>query len=138
MIKRNKGSTILATPIIWVITIFIFIFFIVFMVRVLEPFTIYQKISETTLKYIFVMEEFGCLNKKEKEALQQELAQKGLDISNINIYATEVEKEYGEMVELNIEYKYPFKKTVFNNTFNPQYEEDSINICVSKKGVSKR
>lgn len=138
MIKRNKGSTILATPIIWVITIFIFIFFIVFMVRVLEPFTIYQKISETTLKYIFVMEEFGCLNKKEKEALQQELAKKGLDISNINIYATEVEKEYGEMVELNIEYKYPFKKTVFNNTFNPQYEEDSINICVSKKGVSKR
>ena len=138
MIKRNKGSTILATPIIWIITIFIFIFFIVFMVRVLEPFTIYQKISETTLKYIFVMEEFGCLNKKEKENLQKELTQKGLDINNINIYATEVEKEYGEMVELNIEYKYPFRKTVFNNTFNPQYEENSINICVSKKGVSKR
>ena len=138
MSRKNKGSTILVTPIIWVITIFIFIFFIAFMVRVLEPFTIYQKMSETTLKYIFVMEEFGCLNKKEKENLKEELAQKGLDTNNINIYATEVEKEYGEMIELNIEYKYPFKRTIFNDTLNPQYSENSINICVSKKGVSKR
>lgn len=138
MIRKNKGSTILVTPIIWVITIFIFIFFIVFMVRVLEPFTIYQKISETTLKYIFVMEEFGCLNKKEKETLMEELTQKGLDANNINIYATETTREYGEIVELNIEYKYPFKKTIFNKNLTPQYDENSINICVSKKGVSKR
>ena len=34
--------------------------------RILEPFTIYQKISETSLKYIFIMEEFGCLNKDEQ------------------------------------------------------------------------
>ncbi len=138
MIRKNRGSTILVTPIIWVITIFIFVFFIVFMVRALEPFTIYQKISETTLKYIFVMEEFGCLNKKEKENLMEELTQKGLDVNNINIYATEATREYGEIVELSIEYKYPFKKTIFNNTLTPQHEANSINICVSKKGVSKR
>ena len=65
---RNKGSTVLAVPIVWVITIFIFIFFIIMSVRIIEPFLIYQKMSETALKYIFVMEEYGCINKAEKEA----------------------------------------------------------------------
>ena len=138
MNKSNKGSTVLVTPFIWTITIFIFIFFIVFSVRILEPFTIYQKISETALKYIFVMEDFGCLNKAEQLFLKQELEKKGLDINNINVYATEDVVDYGELVELNIEYKHPFKKTIFNNILIPVYETEFIDICVSKKGVSKR
>ena len=138
MNKRNKGSTVLVTPFIWTITIFIFIFFIVFSVRILEPFTAYQKISETALKYIFVMEEFGCLNKAEQEAIKKELGRKGLDVNNINIYATENVTNYGELVELNIEYKHPFKKTIFNNMLFPIYKEEFIDICISKKGVSKR
>ena len=138
MNKLNKGSTVLVTPFIWAITIFIFVFFIVFSVRILEPFTIYQKISETALKYIFIMEEFGCLNKAEQQALKSELETKGLDISNINVYATDKVMEYGELVELNIEYKHPFKKSIFNNIFSPSYNDEIIDICISKKGVSKR
>ena len=138
MIRNNKGSTVLVTPLIWTVTIFIFIFFIVFSVRILEPFVAYQKISETTLKYIFVMEEFGCLNKAEQADLKQELERKGLDINNINIYATEEVVDYGEIVELDIEYKHPFRKTIFNNTLIPTHETEFMNICVSKKGVSKR
>ncbi len=136
--KNNKGSTILATPLIWTITVFIFIFFIVFFVRVLEPFTVYQKISETALKYIFVMEEFGYLNVDDKNSIRDELQLKGLNINNISIYATDKVRNYGEVVELNIEYKYPFKKTIFNKTLVPAFSEENINICVSKKGVSKR
>lgn len=138
MNKGNKGSTVLVTPLIWTVTIFIFIFFIVFSVRILDPFIVYQKMSETALKYIFVMEEFGCLNKAEQNSIKQELEKKGLDISNINISATEEIKEYGELVELNIEYKYPFKKTMFNKSILPVYQEEFIDICISKKGVSKR
>jgi len=138
MNRKNKGSTVLVTPFIWLITIFIFIFFIVFAVRILEPFTVYQKISETALKYIFIMEEFGGLNKAEQENLKQELELKGLNINNINIYATEKPINYGELVELNIEYKHPFIKTIFNNMMSPTYKEEFIDICVSKKGVSKR
>lgn len=138
MNSRNKGSTVLVTPIIWTVTIFIFVFFIVLSVRMLDPFIVYQKMSETALKYIFVMEEFGCLNKDEQVAIKQELEKKGLDINNINIYATERVKDYGELVELNIEYKYPFKKTVFSKSLFPVYKEEFIDICISKKGISKR
>jgi len=138
MNKRNRGSTILVTPLVWTITIFIFIFFIVLSVRVLDPFVVYQKMSETALKYIFVMEDFGCLNKAEQKSIKQELEKKGLNINNINVYATDEVKAYGEVVELNIEYKYPFKKTVFNKSLLPTYKEEFINICISKKGVSKR
>ncbi len=138
MKKRNKGSTILVTPFIWTITIFIFIFFIVFAVHILEPFTVYQKISETALKYIFIMEDFGCLNKAEQASIKTELEKKGLDINNINIFATEKVADYGELVELNIEYKHPFRKTIFNNMFFPTYKNEFIDICVSKKSISKR
>jgi len=138
MNKKNKGSTILVAPIIWTITIFIFAFFIVLSVRMLDPFIIYQKVSETALKYIFIMEEFGCLNKSEQENIKKELEQKGLDINNISIFATETIQDYGEVVELNIEYKYPFRKTVFNKGIFPVYKEEFFNINISKKGVSKR
>lgn len=138
MNRLNKGSTILVTPVIWVITIFIFVFFIVFFVRTLEPFTIYQKISETALKYIFVMEEFGCLNKAEQAAIKNELQNKGLNINNISVFATDEVHDYGELVELNIEYKHPFRKIVFDKSLVPKYKEEFIDICVSKRGVSKR
>lgn len=138
MNRLNKGSTILVTPVIWVITIFIFVFFIVFFVRTLEPFTIYQKISETALKYIFVMEEFGCLNKAEQAAIKTELQNKGLNINNISVFATDEVHDYGELVELNIEYKHPFRKIVFDKSLVLKYKEEFIDICVSKRGVSKR
>ena len=138
MNKRNKGSTVIVTPLVWTVTIFIFIFFIVFSVRILEPFTVYQKISETALKYIFVMEDFGCLNRAEQDNLKLELEQKGLNINNINVYATENIADYGELVELKIEYKHPFNTVKFNNMILPEYSSEFIDICISKKGVSKR
>lgn len=138
MNNKNRGSTVLVTPLIWIVTSFIFLFFITFSVRILDPFIVYQKISETALKYIFIMEDFGCLNKDEQVAIKKELEKKGLDIDYINIYATEKVKDYGEVVELDIEYKYPFKKTIFNNSLFPTYKEEILDICISKKGVSKR
>ena len=135
---NNKGSTILITPIIWIITIFIFIFFMVFSVRIMEPFMIYQKISATTLKYIFVMEEFGYLTKGDKEELISELANKGLLIEKIYIEATDEEVEYGDVVELNVTYDHPYKNGRLDNSFIPKYSEETITISVSKKGVSKR
>ena len=138
MIKSNKGSTILITPIIWVITIFIFIFFIVFGIRIMEPFMIYQKMSSTALKYIFVMEEFGYLNKSDEKSLKNELVSKGLKNENILIIATNQLKDYGEVIELTVIYQHPYKKVSFDNSLIPRYNEELMEICVSKKGVSKR
>lgn len=138
MIKSNKGSTILITPIVWVITIFIFVFFIVFGIRIIEPFMIYQKISSTALKYIFVMEEFGYLNKSDEKSLKNELINKGLKNENIFINATNELKEYGDIIVLTVEYKHPYKRIRFDNSLIPKYNEEIIEICVSKKGVSKR
>lgn len=138
MIKSNKGSTILITPIIWVITIFIFIFFIVFGIRIMEPFMIYQKVSSTALKYIFVMEEFGYLNKSDEKSLKNELISKGLKNENILITATNQLKDYGEVIELTVIYQHPYKKVSFDNSLIPRYNEELMEICVSKKGVSKR
>ena len=137
--KEKKGSTVLVTPLIWTISIFIFLFFLVTALRVIEPFVVYQKISETSLKYIFIMEEYGCLAAKDKENLLIELQQKGIDTARVKIFANEKVKEYGEVVELNIQYRYPFRHSRFkNNTLNPEYKTDDIQMCVSKKGVSKR
>jgi hypothetical protein len=135
---NNKGSTILITPIIWVITIFVFIFFMVFSVKIMEPFMIYQKISATTLKYIFIIEDFGYLNREDKEELVRELTNKGLIAENIIVEATDEAVDYGDVVELSVIYDYPYKKASFETSFIPKYKEEIIKICVSKKGVSKR
>ena len=133
---KNKGSTILVVPIIWTMTILIFLFLILMSVRVMEP--LYQKMSETALKYIFIMEEYGYLNKDDQNAIKSELGQKGFDINNIIITGTDEIKEYGEIVELTLTYKHPYKKYKFNSAFFPEYIEEYIDINVHKKGVSKR
>ena len=53
---NNKGNTLLVVPLVWTMTILIFLFLILMSVRVMEPFLIYQKISESALKYIFIMD----------------------------------------------------------------------------------
>lgn len=137
-IAENKGSTILVAPIIWCITIFTFVFFIIMSIRVMEPFLIYQKISETSLKYIFIIEEYGFLTEKDKENMEFELAQKGIDTSRLKIFAPDKKRDYGELVTLDVEYIH--KMRLLGNrkkVFSPEYKEEDIKICISKKGVSK-
>ena len=138
-LKQENGSTLLATPLIWMISILIFLFFLVTSLNIIEPFVIYQKISETSLKYIFIMEEYGCLAAKDKANLLKELSEKGIDTSKVKIVANERVREYGQVIELKIQYQYAFKQAKFRNrTLMPEYVEEDIAMCVSKKGVSKR
>jgi len=137
--KEKKGSTVLVTPLIWLISIFIFLFFLVTGLRVIEPFVVYQKISETSLKYIFIMEEFGYLAKADKANLLKELERKGIDVSKVSIEANERRRDYGEVVELNIFYEYSFERARFKGkSLMPEYTTEDIAMCISKKGVSKR
>ena len=137
--QSKKGSTVLVTPLIWTISILIFLFFLVTALRTMEPFVVYQKISETSLKYIFIMEEYGYLAAKDKENLLEELQQKGIDIAKVSIDADEKKREYGEVLELNIHYRYSFQHARFRKkALTPEYEKEDIAMCVSKKGVSKR
>ena len=137
--KGEKGSSLLVTPIVWTISIFVFIFFLVTAMNVIEPFAVYQKISETSLKYIFIMEEFGCLASSDKVNLQKELQQKGLDLTRLKITADEKVREYGEVVTLDIEYLYPFRYALFGGRgLEAKYSTSDICMRVCKKGVSKR
>ena len=55
-IFSEKGNSMIAVPIVVMIIFFIFTIFSVTFVNILKPFVIYEKLSSTSLKYIFVMD----------------------------------------------------------------------------------
>ena len=69
MIKNNKGSTIVTTPVIIAIGMILISILIVFTIKILMPYIWYEKLSSTCIKYIFVMEDYGYLTKTEKKNL---------------------------------------------------------------------
>ena len=64
--KNQKGSTIITTPIIIAIGIMLVSALIIMSVKIITPYIWYEKLSSTCIKYVFVMEEYGYLTKKEK------------------------------------------------------------------------
>ena len=137
-IKGEKGSTVLVTPLIWVISILIFLFFLVTSLNVIEPFVIYQKISETSLKYIFIMEEYGYLTDRDRVKLKEELISKGLKGESITIRATSDLQDYGTPISLIINYKHSMNLPSFEESFIPRISPKEINLKVFKRSFSKR
>ena len=100
----ERGNSIVSAPIIVAIIFFIFMIFAVTFISILEPFIVYEKLSATSLKYIFIMEEYGYLTGNEREKLKYDLQQKGLDTNKITIRATSELKEYGTPISLILSY----------------------------------
>ena len=137
-IFSEKGNSMIAIPIVVMIIFFIFIIFSVTFVNILKPFVIYEKLSSTSLKYIFVMEEYGYLTGKEREKLKNDLVGKGLEKDKINLRATSEKRDYGEPLSLILSYDCPLTIPSFNNSFLPKLDTKNIEVKVSKYSFSKR
>lgn len=64
IIKNNRGSAIITTPIIIAIGMMIISMLIVLAVNIIAPYLWYEKLSSVCIKYIYVMEEFRIFDKE--------------------------------------------------------------------------
>ena len=130
MIKNNKGSTIITTPAIIAIGMILISVLIVFTIKILMPYIWYEKLSSTCIKYIFVMEDYGYLTKREKKNLIEELEEQGFEEDNLKLEATSRLQKYGDPIYLNIKYEYDLDI--------PMIDLETINMEIKKSSVSKR
>ncbi|MBE5813206.1 MAG: hypothetical protein E7314_06105 [Clostridiales bacterium] len=137
-ISSERGNSMIAVPIVVMIIFFIFTVFSITFVNILKPFVIYEKLSSTSLKYIFVMEEYGYLTSKEREKLKKDLEGKGLERDKINLRATSEKQDYGEPLSLILTYDCPLTIPSFNNSFIPTLVTKDIEVRVTKYSFSKR
>jgi len=137
-LKSKKGGTMVAMPIVLIVVFFIFISIAVMFVRLMEPFVIYEKMSSSSLKYIFIMEEYGYLTESDRAKLKSELQNKGLNADDLTIRATSDLQEYGDPISLIINYKHSMNLPSFENSFIPHMVKKDINLKVFKRSFSKR
>lgn len=137
-IGSQKGDSIVGIPIITAVVFLMLIIFIINFIGMIEPFVIYEKISSTSLKYIFIMEEYGFLTNQEKQGLIEELINKGLDPIQVTVTGTSVLKNYGEPISLKITYNHPMRFPQFEDSIMPSFNEKTLKINVEKRSFSKR
>ena len=128
--KSEKGSSIITTPVIIAIGMMLVAALIVLAVKILVPHIWYEKLSSTCIKYVFVMEEYGYLTKKEKQNLITELAKQGFEKEKIQVDCTSSVQPYGNQIYLNVAYDYRLQL--------PFLEEQIVPMEINRVSVSKR
>ncbi|MGE5329010.1 MAG: hypothetical protein ACM3KR_05865 [Deltaproteobacteria bacterium] len=137
--KSQEGSTAAAAPIVIAISMFLISILIVVCINMLVPFIWYEKLSLESLKYIFIMEEYGYLTQNEKKHLLDELTAEKFSPDDIDVVATDKPTEYGEPIFLNIIYTYTYKFPFLNgNSLSTESREMSIPMIIRRQSVSKR
>lgn len=129
-LKNNKGNSILTTPIIISIGVIFVSALIVLSVNILMPYIWYEKLSGSCIKYIFIMEEYGYLTKKEVKNLKKELENQGFDEEKIDVSYTSSRVAYGSPIFLKVEYEYEAKI--------PFVGTENIPMVVERNSISKR
>ena len=125
--KKEKGSAILTTPIIIAIGIILIAILIVSTSKFLMPYIWYEKLSSTCLKYVYVIEEYGYLTKKEAKLLMDELEHQGFKRDKIKLSYTSKMVDYGDEIYLKIDYEYEMKLPIVGiQTVPMQIEKYSI------------
>ena len=128
--KNEQGSAILTTPIIIAIGVVLVAILIVSTSKFLMPYIWYEKLSSTCLKYVFVIEEYGYLTKKEAKLLLDELENQGFERDKIKLDYTSKMVDYGDEIYLKIDYEYEFEL--------PLAGEQSIPMQIKKYSICKR
>lgn len=128
--KDKSGSSILTTPIIVAIGMLFVMVLVLTTVEIVMPYLWYEKLSSSCIKYMFIMEEFGCLTSKEASVLKEDLENQGFDISKVKINYTNNKVKYGEPIFLEVGYEY--------NIQLPIVGEQIIEMNVKRNSVSKR
>ena len=130
--KRNKenGNSIITAPIIITIGIVLISVLIVTSIKILVPYIWYEKLSSACLKYVFVIEEYGYLTKKEALNLLDELEKQGFEKEKISLEYTEKAVEYGDEIYLKIGYDYEFELSITG--------KQSVPMQIEKYSICKR
>lgn len=131
MRKNNQnGSSMLTTPIVFAIGIIMISTLIVFSVKILMPYIWYEKLSSSCIKYIFVMEEYGYLTRKEAKALKDDLIKQGFDEDKLMLSYVSTRVDYGKPIFLKIVYDYDINFPIVGKR--------TIEMKVERHSVSKR
>lgn len=130
MLSNKSGSSVLTTPIIITFGIMIVTVLLLLVVEVIMPYLWYEKLSSTSIKYVYLMEEFGYLTNKEVNLLKDDLENQGFKMKNIDIEYTNNKVDYGEPIYLKIFYKYELKI--------PLASSKLIDMQVERNSVCKR
>ena len=126
--KNKKGSSIITTPIIITIGIVLVSILIVTSIKILMPYIWYEKLSSTCLKYVFVIEEYGYLTKKEASILLDDLENQGFIRNKIKLDYTSNLVDYGEEIYLKIKYEYELELPITGKQIIPM-EIEKYSIC---------
>jgi hypothetical protein len=139
MKKQNnkKGSSVLIAPIILTISLVMLILIGTYTINFIQPFIWYEKLNNVGLKYMFIIEKYGYLTFEEENNLIMELENKGFKKENITLDVPKEIKKYGELIELNLNYKMIVKIPVVSNIIGGTIDKN-ININVCKSSYSKR
>lgn len=101
---------------------------IITMVKIIIPYIWYEKLSSTCIKYVFVIEEYGYLTKKEAQLLLDELKKQGFNEEKIKLDYTSQKVNYGDEIYLKINYKYEFDLPIMGKQEIPM-EINKYSVC---------
>ena len=136
--KMINGNSVITMPLILGFSTIAIVTLSVFLINILKPFIMYEKLLSTSLKYMFIMEEYGYLNENDKQEIVKDLVNQGFNAENVEIVATDTKREYGETVELTITYWYDLQFSVFKKkSLIATQKEKMIPMRVVKYGISK-
>ena len=128
--KKQKGSSIITTPIIIAIGAILISILIVTTVKIVMPYIWYEKLSSTCIKYVFVMEEYGYLTKSEVQQLLNELKKQGFKEEKLKLNYTSKKANYGDEIYLKINYEYEFELPIGG--------KQEVPMQISKYSICKR
>lgn len=135
----KKGNSVITVPVMLVFSIVVLCSVGVLLMNILKPYIMYEKLLSTTLRYMFVLEEYGYLTDDEIDLLIEELAMQGFNREDISVEATQTIQDYGDTVYLSITYNYsldlPLVKEQSLVIDNKTYTNS---MKVVKYGVCKR
>ena len=134
----KKGNSVITLPLLIAFSTIGIGVLSVFLITLIKPYILYEKMLSTSLRYMFVLEEYGYLNDNDEKLLIKELENQGFKRENIIINATKEKKEYGESVQLIIEYRYNMNLPFFNeNSLIINKQDKGLIMRVVKYGVCK-
>lgn len=130
---KKKGNSIIATPIMISISVIALFMLFTVIVNLIMPFSIYQKIDNIAIKYMFIVEKFGFLTEEEKNNLLSDLDLEGINSNYVTLEYPNKKEPYGNLVTLKISYEYNYSIT----NFSISNKKEKTIISVTKNSFSK-
>lgn len=135
----KKANSVITVPILLVFSIIVISSISVLLINVLKPYIMYEKLVSTTLRYMFILEEYGYMTTNDKNMLINDLVKQGFNRDNLFIQATQTLQEYGETVFLSVTYNYELNiPTIQEGTLIIDTRQYISPMNVTKYGISKR